>query len=309
MAAILTTVLGLLKSGDHIVASKHVFGSVLPLFNQLIAKFGVTTSWVASADPSAWQKAMRHETRLVFLETPSNPTLQVYDIAAIARVAHAGGALLAVDNCLATPALQQPLAHGADLVIHSATKYLDGQGRVIAGAIAGSKALVIEGGIYNLVRTGGPVISPFNAWICLKGMETLRLRMEAQSQSAAQLVDWLRTHPRVQKVYYPGLGSDHQAALVERQQTRAGAMVGFEVRGGKADAFQVINACRTISITGNLGDTRSTIIHPGTTTHARLTEAERTEVGVTPGLVRLSVGLEAVADLQADLARGLTSLR
>jgi O-succinylhomoserine sulfhydrylase len=305
MAAIVTTVMALAKAGEHIVCSLHVFGSVLPLLNQIVKKFGVDTTWVASTDPADWQAAMRPNTRLVFLETPSNPTLQVYDIPAIAAICRQAGAVFVVDNCLATPALQRPAALGADLVIHSATKHIDGQGRVIAGAICGSRALVHDGGIYNFVRTAGPVISPFNAWVCLKGLETLALRMRAQSSAAFELAEWLARQPSVERVYYPFLGDAAQVALAKSQQEAGGALVSFEVKGGREAAFRVINSTRMISITGNLGDVRSTIIHPATTTHARLTDAERAAVGVGEGLVRLSVGLEAVADIRADLARGL----
>jgi O-succinylhomoserine sulfhydrylase len=305
MAAIITTVMALLKAGDHIVCSQHVFGSVLPLLNQIVKKFGVDTTWVASADPAVWHAAMRPNTRLVFLETPSNPTLQVYDIAAISAICRSAGAIFAVDNCLATPALQQPARFGADLVIHSATKHIDGQGRVIAGAICGSRTLIHDGGIYNFVRTSGPVMSPFNAWVCLKGLETLSLRVRAQSEAASQLAHWLQKQPNVRTVHYPLLADNPQRALTLQQQSAGGALVSFEVEGGREGAFRLINATRMLSITGNLGDVRTTVIHPATTTHGRLTDAERATVGVTEGLVRVSVGLEAMADIQADLARGL----
>lgn len=305
MSAIMTTVMALLRAGDHIVCSQHVFGSVLPLLNQIVKKFGVDTTWVASTDPAAWQAAMQSNTRLVFLETPSNPTLQVYDIGAIAQICRQHNAIFAVDNCVATPALQRPAEFGADLVIHSATKHLDGQGRVIAGAICGSRSLIHDGGIYNFVRTAGPVISPFNAWVCLKGLETLSLRMKAQSETALAIATWLSKHPRVDRVYHPLLGDNPQRQLAASQQSAGGALLSFDVKGGRDAAFRVINATRMLSITGNLGDVRTTIVHPATTTHGRLTDAERVAVGVGDGLIRLSVGLEAIADIQADLARGL----
>jgi O-succinylhomoserine sulfhydrylase len=308
MAAIMTVILGLLKSGDHIVCSKHVFGSVLPLLNQIAARFGVATTWVASTEAHMWAAAIQPNTRLAFLETPSNPTLQVYDIAAISAVCKRAGVILAVDNCLATPALQRPAEFGADVVIHSATKHIDGQGRVIAGAICASRALIHDGGIYNVIRTAGAVISPFNAWVCLKGLETLPLRMQAQSQAALALAEWLSQQPKVTRVHYPLLGDVATTSLTRRQQSAGGALVSFEVRGERAGAWHVIDHTRVMSITGNLGDVRSTIVHPATTTHARLTPEERAEVGVSEGLIRVSVGLEALADLTADLARGLSSL-
>jgi O-succinylhomoserine sulfhydrylase len=307
MAAIMTVVMGLLKHGDHIVASKHVFGSVLPLLNQIVGKFGVETTWVASTDPEHWRAALRPNTRLAFLETPSNPTLQVYDIAAIADHCHRANVWLAVDNCLATPALQRPVEFGADLVIHSATKHIDGQGRVIAGAICGSKALILDSGIYNFVRTAGPVLSPFNAWVCLKGLETLPLRMREQSARALAIAQWLTSQAGVTRVFYPGLEGGLARELTQRQQSAGGALVSFVVAGGQERAWRVIDAMRVASITGNLGDVRSTIVHPATTTHARLTAAERDEVGVSDGLIRLAVGLDSEQDLRADLAQALAA--
>ncbi|MEO8102115.1 MAG: O-succinylhomoserine sulfhydrylase [Betaproteobacteria bacterium] len=302
MAAIASTVMGLLKSGDHIISSHSVFGTVVPLFNQICKKFGVETTWVSPARVDEWRAAVRPNTRLLFSETPSNPLAEICDIAALADIARKAGAALAIDNCLLTPALQRPIEHGADLVIHSATKYLDGQGRVLAGAVCGRRELIEP--VYGFVRTAGPALSPFNAWICLKGMETLRLRIEAQSRSAFQLAQWLESHPQVTRVHYAGLPSHPQHALAYRQATAQGAVVSFEVAGGKAAAWRVVDAVRMISITANLGDTKTTITHPATTTHARISQAERDASGIADGLLRVAVGLEAVEDIQADLARG-----
>lgn len=303
MAAIASTVMGLLKSGDHIISSRSVFGTVVPLFNQICKKFGVDTSWVSPANIDEWRAAVRPNTRLLFSETPSNPLAEICDIAALADIAKRANAVLAIDNCLLTPALQRPVEHGADLVIHSATKYLDGQGRVLAGAVCGRKELIDP--IYGFVRTAGPALSPFNAWICLKGMETLRLRVEAQSRSAFQLAQWLETLPQVVKVHYAGLESHPQYGLAYRQANSQGAVVSFEVKGGRAAAWKVVDAVRMISITANLGDTKTTITHPATTTHARISQAERDASGVSDGLLRVAVGLEAVSDIQADLAQGI----
>lgn len=303
MAAIASTVMGLLKSGDHIISSRSVFGTVVPLFNQICKKFGVDTSWVSPANIDEWRAAVRPNTRLLFSETPSNPLAEICDIAALADIAKRANAVLAIDNCLLTPALQRPVEHGADLVIHSATKYLDGQGRVLAGAVCGRKELIDP--IYGFVRTAGPALSPFNAWICLKGMETLRLRVEAQSRSAFQLAQWLETLPQVVKVHYAGLESHPQYGLAYRQANSQGAVVSFEVKGGRAAAWKVVDAVRMISITANLGDTKTTITHPATTTHARISQAERDASGVSDGLLRVAVGLEAVSDIQADLGQGI----
>ena len=303
MAAIASTVMGLLKSGDHIVSSRSVFGTVVPLFDQICRKFGVETTWVAPAKVDEWRTAVRPNTRLLFCETPSNPLAEICDIAALADIAKRANALLVVDNCLLTPALQRPIEHGADLVIHSATKFLDGQGRVLAGAVCGRKDLIEP--IYGFVRTAGPAISPFNAWICLKGMETLRLRIDAQSRSTFQLAQWLQTLPQVTKVHYAGLESHPQYALAYRQANAQGAVLSFEVRGGRAAAWKLVDALNMISITANLGDTKTTVTHPATTTHARISQAERDASGISEGLLRVAVGLEAVTDIQADLARGL----
>ena len=305
MAAIATAALGLLKAGDHIVSSRSVFGTVVPLFNQILKRFGVETTWVDPTDLSAWKAAIRPSTRLLFVETPSNPLGEVCDIAALAGLAKGANAVLAVDNCFCSPALQRPIELGADLVIHSATKFLDGQGRVLAGAIAGRRDLV-SGPLYGFVRTAGPAISPFNAWICLKGMETLQLRLDAQSARALEIASWLEAHPKVSRVFYTGLKSHPQHELAMQQQSAGGALLSFEVKGGRAAAWRVINGVRMISITANFGDTKSTICHPATTTHGRLTQAERDEAGISDGLVRVGVGLESVNDIKKDLERGLT---
>ena len=304
MSAILATAMALLKAGDHVVCSSAVFGSTVQLFSGVLARFGLETTFVSPTDVREWEKALRPNTKLLFLETPSNPLTEVSDIGAIAAVAKKAGALLAVDNCFCTPALQRPLALGADLVIHSATKYLDGQGRVMGGAVLGSKALVMDG-VFGFLRTAGPSLSPFNAWVILKGMETLELRMLAQSERALELARWLERHPQVARVFYPGLESHPQYALAKRQQRTAGAVVAFEVQGGREAAWKVIDSTRLISITGNLGDVKTTITHPATTTHGRISAAARAAAGITEGLVRVAVGLEAVADLKADLERGL----
>ncbi len=304
MSAILACVLGLLKQGDHVVASQSLFGATIQLFNNWLPRLGIQTTFVAGADPAAWSKAVQPNTRLLFLETPSNPLTEVYDIAALAEVAHAGDAWLAVDNCLCTPALQRPLALGADLVIHSATKYLDGQGRVLGGAVLGRRAL-IEEPLTAFLRNAGPTLSPFNAWVILKGLETLRLRMDAHSAGALELARWLERHPRVERVFYPGLESHPQFALAARQQRAGGGVVSFVVKGGREAAWRVVDATRVISITANLGDAKTTITHPASTTHGRLSPQARAAAGIEEGLLRVAVGLEAVRDLQDDLGRGL----
>ncbi|MGZ5032414.1 MAG: O-succinylhomoserine sulfhydrylase [Usitatibacter sp.] len=304
MAAVATTALGLLKTGDHIVAPRGVFGTVVPLFDQILARLGIATTWVDLADLDGWRRAVRPTTRLFFVETPSNPVCEVADIAALADISKKAGAILAVDNCMCSPALQRPIEFGADLVVHSATKYLDGQGRVLAGAIAG-RAELVSGPLFSFVRTAGPAISPFNAWVCLKGMETLRLRMNAQSQSAAALALWLESHPAVERVHYPGLQSHRQHALAMRQQSAGGAVLSFVVKGGREAAWRVIDATKMISITANFGDVKSTVCHPATTTHGRIPPAERESSGIVEGLVRLAVGLEDSSDIRADLERGL----
>jgi O-succinylhomoserine sulfhydrylase len=299
MAAIAATVFGLLKQGDHLVSSRSVFGTVVPLFDQIAARLGITTTWVNGADTAAWQSAMRPNTKLLFCESPSNPLAEITDIRAVANIANVAGAIFAVDNCLLTPALQRPLALGADLVVHSATKYLDGQGRVLAGAVCGDKALIEP--IYGYVRTAGAALSPFNAWVCLKGLETLRIRIEAQSDRALELATWLGSRPSVRRVHYAGLESHPQHRLALTQAAKQGAVLAFEVEGGQQAAWRVIDACKMISITANLGDTKSTITHPATTTHARLSDAEREAAGISDGLLRVAVGLESLDDIQADL--------
>lgn len=303
MAAILSTVMALMKAGDHIVASRGMFGATQQLFEGILPKFGIDTTFVASVDPEAFRAALRPQTRLVFIETPSNPLTEVFDIPALAQVARGGGALLAVDNCFCSPALQRPLELGADLVIHSATKYLDGQGRVLGGAVVGRKELADE--VFKFLRTAGPCISPFNAWIILKGLETLRIRMEAQSANALDLACWLEAHPQVERVYYPGLPTHPQHELATRQQKSGGAILSLEVKGGREQAWRVVDATRLISITANLGDTKSTITHPASTTHGRISAEARAAAGIRESLLRVAVGLESVADLKADLARGL----
>ena len=304
MAAILATAMALLKSGDHIVSSSGVFGATVQLFSNVLSKFGIETSYVDTTAPSAWKSALRPRTRFLYVETPSNPLTEVFDIRALADLAHGAGAVLVVDNCFCSPALQRPIELGADLVIHSATKYLDGQGRVLGGAIAGRRELVMDG-IYGFLRTAGPSLSPFNAWVLLKGLETLRIRMEAQSQGALELARWLESHPRVRKVYYPGLPSHPQHELARKQQRSGGAVVSFEVNGGREEAWKVVDSTSMISITANLGDTKTTITHPATTTHGRISPEARARAGITEGLLRVAVGLESARDIRADLERGL----
>ena len=304
MSAILACFMALLRAGDHVVSSSGVFGATVQMLGTILSKFGIETSYVDVPDPAAWRAAMRRETKLVFVETPSNPLTEVFDIAALAQVAHERGALLIVDNCFCTPALQQPLLLGADLVVHSATKYLDGQGRVMGGAVLGARNLLMDN-VLPFLRTAGPSLSPFNAWVLLKGLETLRIRMQAQCAGALELASWLESHPKVQRVFYPGLASHPQHALAMRQQRAAGAVVSFEVEGGRDAAWHVVDSTRMISITANLGDTKSTITHPATTTHGRISAEARARAGITEGLLRVAVGLESVAALRADLERGL----
>jgi len=304
MSAILALSMVLLKAGDHVVCSNAVFGATVQLYGTLLQKFGIETTFVPPSKLEAWQAALRKNTKLLFLETPSNPLGEVADIAAIAALAKKAGAVLAVDNVLCTPALQRPIALGADFVVHSATKHLDGQGRVLGGAVCGAKGPVMDG-LVGFLRTAGPTISPFNAWVIHRGMETLELRMLAQSQHALELAQWLEKHPKVSRVHYTGLESHPQHALAKRQQRAGGAVLSFEVKGGKDAAWKVIDATKLISITGNLGDVRTTITHPATTTHGRLTSEARAAAGITDGLIRLAVGLESPEDLKADLSRGL----
>lgn len=303
MAAILATVMALMNSGEHIVSSRSIFGATQQLFGTILARFGIETTFVDSTDSAAFAAALRPNTRLLFIETPSNPLTEVFDIAALAAVARAAGVLLVVDNCFCTPALQQPLALGADLIIHSATKYLDGQGRVLGGAVCGPKTLTDE--VFKFLRTAGPTISPFNAWIILKGMETLALRMKQQSANALELAQWLEQQPQVARVYYPGLPSHPQHALAMKQQASGGAIVSFEVKGEREAAWRIVDHCRLLSITANLGDTKTTITHPASTTHGRISPEARAASGIKEGLLRIAVGLESPRDLAADIARGL----
>jgi O-succinylhomoserine sulfhydrylase len=292
-----------MKSGEHIVSSRSIFGATQQLFGTILARFGIETTFIDSTDSAAFAAALRPNTRLLFIETPSNPLTEVLDIAALAAVAHAGGVLLVVDNCFCTPALQQPLKLGADLVIHSATKYLDGQGRVLGGAVCGPRTLTDE--VFKFLRTAGPTISPFNAWVILKGMETLSLRMKQQSINALELAQWLEQQPQVARVYYPGLSSHPQHALAMKQQASGGAIVAFEVKGEREAAWRVVDHCRLLSITANLGDTKTTITHPASTTHGRISPEARAASGIKEGLLRIAVGLESPRDLEADIARGL----
>ncbi|ANG63259.1 O-succinylhomoserine sulfhydrylase [Marinobacterium aestuarii] len=306
MAAILSTVLSLLKAGDHVVCSRSVFGSIVSLFDKYLSRAGIETSYVDPTDNDDWRGAIRPQTRLFFLESPSNPLAQLADITAVAAIAHEQDILLAVDNCFCTPALQQPLALGADIVIHSATKFLDGQGRCVGGAVAGPDHLMEE--VFGFIRTGGACMSPFNAWVFMKGLETLKLRMEAHCASALALAQWLDAQPGIDKVYYAGLPEHPQHALAKRQQTGFGAVVSFEVKGAREAAWRFIDATRMLSITGNLGDTKSTITHPGTTTHGRMTADDRARAGIRDNLIRVSVGLEDLADIRGDLQLGLAAL-
>lgn len=303
MSAILTTVLALLQAGDHVLCSRSVFGTTVSLFT-LLAKFGIDTTFVDPVDTQAWARALRPNTRMLFLETPSNPLTEISDISALAQLAHEADALCVVDNCFCTPALQLPLALGADIVTHSATKFLDGQGRCVGGAIVAPQALVTQK-FFPFLRTAGPSLSPFNAWIFLKGLETLKLRMEAHSASAFKVAAYLEAHPQVRRVFYPGLPSHPQHTLAKLQQRAFGGIVSFEVRGSRAAAWRFIDSLKLFSITANLGDTRSIVTHPGTTTHGRLTPEQRAEMGITDELVRLSIGLEDTDDLLRDIARAL----
>jgi O-succinylhomoserine sulfhydrylase len=316
MAAILLLVMGLLKAGDHIICSQSVFGSTIKLLGGEMAKFGVETTFVSQTDVAQWRAALKPNTKLLFAETPTNPLTEACDMAALAEIAHGAGAWLAVDNCFCSPALQQPIRWGADFVIHSGTKYLDGQGRVIAGAVCGPQA-EIEGKLVPLMRSAGMCLSPFNAWVVLKGLETLSIRMKAQSERALALAQWLETHPQVERVYYPGLASHPQHELAMRQQNgQGGAVLSFIVKGqaqggperARRNAFHVIDSTRICSITANLGDTKTTITHPSSTSHGRLSEDQRLAAGITQGLIRVAVGLDDVEDLKADLLRGLDTL-
>ncbi|MCB1792333.1 MAG: O-succinylhomoserine sulfhydrylase [Gammaproteobacteria bacterium] len=304
MSAILSTCMGLLQQGDHIVSSRSVFGSTTMLFNKYLQRFGITTDYAALADVDDWRRKIRPNTRMLFLETPSNPLTELGDIRALADLAHAHDCVLVVDNCFCSPALQRPLDLGADIVVHSATKYLDGQGRAVGGAVVGDRKRVGED-VFGVLRTAGPTMSPFAAWVFLKGLETLSLRMQAHSANAARLADWLSTQAGVARVHYPGLDSHPQHALAQVQQTLPGGVVSFELDGGREAAWRLIDATRMLSITANLGDAKTTITHPATTTHGRLTPEQRAESGISEGLVRVAAGLEAFDDIRNDLARGL----
>lgn len=306
MAAILSTCIALLQAGDHIVCSRSVFGTTTVLFTKYLQKFGVTTTFVNPTDYAAWEAAFTPASKMVFVETPSNPLCDVVDIRRLADLTHARGALLVVDNCFCTPALQQPLKLGADLIIHSATKYIDGQGRCLGGVVAGPKKYVDE--VLGFIRSAGPSLSPFNAWIFVKGLETLRLRMEAHSKNALELATWLNAHPQVEKVFYAGLPDHIGHDLAAKQQTAFGGVLSFRVKGGREAAWKVIDATRIMSLTANLGDAKTTIVHPATTTHGRLSPEQKAEAGISENLIRVAVGLEDIADLKADLARGLDAL-
>lgn len=307
MSAIMATMQALLQSGDEIVSSRSIFGTTNVLFEKYLRKFGVNTTFVSLTDVEAWRAAITPKTRILFLETPSNPLSEVADIRALAKVAHQAGALLVVDNCFCTPALQRPLALGADIVIHSATKFLDGQGRCIGGAVAGPTKLMEE--VYGYLRTAGPTLSPFNAWVFLKGLETLSLRMQAHSASALRIADWLEQQPGVDRVHYAGLPTHPQHLLARAQQDAFGGVLSFEVKGGKEEAWRFINATRICSITANLGDVKTTITHPATTTHGRLSPEDRQKAGIKDNLIRLAIGLESVDDLKRDIAKALESIR
>lgn len=306
MAAILSTCMALLAKGDHVICSRSVFGTTTALFNRYMAKFGVEVTHVELTDIDAWRAALKPNTKLLFLETPSNPLNETVDIKQLADLAHEAGALLAIDNCFCTPALQQPLKLGADIVVHSATKYIDGQGRCLGGAVCGSKEIVNE--IVVFLRTCGPSLSPFNAWVLLKGLETLNLRMRVHSENALAVANWLAAQDLVEQVNYCGLPNHPQHELAKTQQRNFGGVLSFAVKGGKDEAWRFINACKLMSITANLGDAKTTIVHPGTTTHGRLSAEDRAKAGITDNLIRISVGLEHIDDLIADLARGIAAV-
>lgn len=307
MAAIMSVCVALLKQGDHIVSSPSIFGTTNTLFNKYLPNFGIQTDFVDITDIDGWRNALTPQTRLLFVESPSNPMTEVADLQALSKLAHDNGSLLVVDNCFCSPALQQPIALGADLVIHSATKHLDGQGRILGGAVVGTHKLVAED-VFGVVRTTGPSMSPFNAWVALKGLETLKLRMDAHCVAAQKVAEYLASHARVEAVNYPGLPDHPQHELAARQQSGFGAVLSFRVSGGRENAWKVIDSTEMLSITGNLGDVRTTITHPATTTHARVDDATKSRVGITENLIRISVGLETTDDIIADLAKGLDSL-
>ncbi|MBM94902.1 MAG: O-succinylhomoserine sulfhydrylase [Oceanospirillaceae bacterium] len=306
MAAIYAVCIAHLKSGDHVLCSRSVFGSSIVLMEKFLRKFGIDIDYVDPVDSSAWKAQCRAETRILFLESPSNPMLEVADLEALAQIAKEAGALLVVDNCFCTPAIQRPLSFGADLVVHSATKYIDGQGRCLGGAVVGSSELIEP--VIGVLRSAGPTMSPFNAWVFTKGLETLMLRMKAHSENAALLADWLEQHPAVDRVNFCGLESHPQYELIQKQQSLPGGVLSFETKGGKEAAWQVVDATQMISITANLGDTKTTITHPASTTHGRLSDEERQSAGITDGLIRVAVGIEDIEDIKRDLARGLDAL-
>ena len=307
MAAILSICMALLKSGDHVVCSRDVFGTTISLFSKYLAKFGIEVTFVSLLDIDGWRSALKPNTEMFFLETPSNPLCEVADLAALSKLAHANDCLLVVDNCFCTPALQLPLALGADIVMHSATKYLDGQGRCVGGAVVGRKQHMDQ--VVIFLRTAGPTMSPFNAWVFLKGLETLRLRMEAHSRSALEIAEWLQEQPAVERVYYAGLKDHPGHELAAKQQSAYGGVLSFCVKGGREQAWQFIDATCLMSLKANLGDAKTTIVHPATTTHARLTPEQREDAGIRDGLIRIAVGLENVEDLRADLQRGFAGIR
>src|SRR5689334_1238933 len=304
MSAILSAAMGLLKTGDHVLCSAGVFGATVQLFGTIMKRFGVETTFISGTNPGTWQEALRPNTRMLYIETPANPTIEIYDIAAFSGVAKKAGALLVVDNCFCTPVLQQPLKLGADVVIHSATKFLDGQGRVLGGAVLGKREVVFEP-VLGFLRTAGPTLSAFNAWVLLKGLETLAIRVRAQSASALELAQWLEKQPAIERVKYPGLPSHPQYELAKRQQSGGGAIVSFDVKGGREAAWRIVHNTKLLSITANLGDTKTTITHPASTTHGRISPEARAAAGIGEGLLRVAVGLESVEDIKADLARGM----
>lgn len=304
MSAILSTCCGLLQAGDHIVSSKSIFGSTVVLFDKYLSRMGITVSYVSLTDLDAWQKAITKNTRLFFVETPSNPLTEVGDIEALANLAHNNNSVLVVDNAFCTPALQKPLEFGADVVVHSATKYIDGQGRCIGGAVVGDEKLVGED-VFGFLRTAGPTMSPFNAWVFLKGLETLNLRMKAHSENALKLAEFLEQHKNVNRVYYPGLKSHPQHELAVKQQSGFGGVLAFDMQGGKKAAWNLIDNTNLLSITANLGDTKSTITHPASTTHGRLSDEQRAEAGISDGMLRIAVGLEDINDIIRDIEHGL----
>lgn len=306
MAAALSVIMALLQSGDHVVCSQDVFGSTRVMMDKYITKFGVQVTYVPLADLAAWQAAMQPNTKMMFCETPSNPLSEVADLEALSAIAKSSGALFVVDNCFCTPVLQKPLNWGADIVVHSATKYIDGQGRCLGGAVVGNSDLMEQ--VVGFLRAAGPTMSPFNAWVFLKGLETLRIRMQAHSANAAELATWLNAHPKVKKVFYAGLEDHPGHALAKKQQSDFGGVVSFQVEGGRESAWQVIDNTKMLSLTANLGDAKTTIVHPATTTHGRLTDEARVAAGISDGLIRIAVGLEDIIDIKADLDLGLGAL-